>query len=83
MSHFNGCRRVNISKDRLTGIEWEMILWHGFNHFLLKFPVRIFLGHWDTVYANLYDDHGRIDRDYDIIWVESSFLLDCMLPNLE
>ena len=24
-----------------------------------------------TVYANLYDDHGRIDRDYDIIWVES------------
>jgi hypothetical protein len=23
-----------------------------------------------TVYANLYDDHGRIDRDYDIIWVE-------------
>jgi hypothetical protein len=24
-----------------------------------------------TVYANLYDDHGRIDRDYDMIWVES------------
>jgi len=23
-----------------------------------------------TVYANLYDDHGRIDRDYDISWVE-------------
>jgi hypothetical protein len=23
-----------------------------------------------TVYANLYDDHRRIDRDYDIIWVE-------------
>lgn len=23
-----------------------------------------------TVYANLYDDHGRIDRDHDIIWVE-------------
>jgi uncharacterized membrane protein (Fun14 family) len=44
---FNGCRRVNISRDRLTGIEWEMILWHGCNHFLLKFPVRIFLGHWE------------------------------------
>ena len=24
-----------------------------------------------TIYANLYDDHGPIDRDYDIIWVES------------
>ena len=23
-----------------------------------------------TIYANLYDDHGPIDRDYDIIWVE-------------
>jgi len=26
---FNGCRHVNIFKDRLTGIEWEMILLHG------------------------------------------------------
>jgi transposase len=31
-----------IHQDRLTGIEWEMILWHGSNHFMLKFPVRIF-----------------------------------------
>jgi hypothetical protein len=34
-------------QDILTGIEWEMILWYGCNHFLLKFPVRIFLGRWE------------------------------------
>jgi uncharacterized membrane protein (Fun14 family) len=39
--------RVNISKDRLIGVESEMILWHGSNHFMLKFPVCIFLRHWE------------------------------------
>jgi hypothetical protein len=48
----NGCRRVNISKVRLTGREWEMILWYGCNLFLFKFPVPMFLGHWES-YSNI------------------------------
>src|SRR5215831_15842766 len=31
-------------------VDWNRVgndTWHGSNHFLLKFPVRIFLGHWE------------------------------------
>ena len=41
-------------KERLTGIELAetAYIWHRFQrlrltHYLLKFPVRIFLGHWE------------------------------------
>jgi hypothetical protein len=31
-----------VSKDRLIGTEWEMILWHGSNHILLSFRFAYF-----------------------------------------
>jgi len=38
----NGCRHVFVDWNRVG-----KILWHGFNLFMLQFPVRIFLGHWE------------------------------------